>query len=438
MFLRWTCAQTERGTITLRGSLPVDVPAVVILVGLLVFLAHALEDVFLRTKVPDVLLLLVLGLLLGPMFHLVDPGSFGRVGPIFTTITLVVILFESGLGLDLRLLVKSLAGATFLTLGNFAVTLLVVPPIAHFTLGLGWMGSFTLGAILGGTSSAVVIPLVKRLTLAESTRTLLSLESALSDVVVIVVSLGLMQAQLGPGLRLGAMLGSMAAVFLLAALLGCACGFLWSMALNRVHGLQNSILTTPAFVLVVYGLTELAGYSGAIAALVAGITLGNLERLQPLLPGRWFAPFDVLTATERTVFSELVFLLKTFFFVYVGISLSIRGWQGPLAGLLMTAVLYLARIPLVRRVVPASPGSRDDWTCAFMNPKGLAAAVVATLPAQMGLPGGEILRSTAFSVVLFSIVLTSVLIFLFERTNAGGPGKVRPNPEGVSKKIGTS
>ena len=398
-----------------------NVPAVVILLGLLVFLAHALEDLFLRAKVPDVLLLLVLGILLGPVFHLVGPESFGQVGPIFSAITLVVILFEGGLGLDLGLLLRSLGGACFLTLGNFLATLGVVTPVAHWALGLGWLSSLILGAALAGTSSAVVIPLVKRLWLAESTRTLLTLESALSDVIVIVVALGLMQAQEGLGLQLGHMLGSMAASFLISALLGGAAALLWSMALNRIHGLQNSILTTPAFVLVMYGLTELAGYSGAIAALVAGITLGNLESLQHQLPGRLFASIEVLSATERAVFSELVFLLKTFFFVFIGISLSINGWRGPVIGMLLTVVLYLARIPVSRLALPKDAGADDGWTCAFMNPKGLAAAVVASLPAQLGLPGGALIQTTAYSVVFFSVTATSVLIFLQARHRSPAP-----------------
>src|SRR5574344_2185769 len=166
------------------------IPVAVILIGLLVFLAHALDDLFARTRVPDVLLLLGLGLLLGPVSGLVRPEHFGAVGPVFTTLTLVVILFEGGLGLELRTLGRALGGATALTVWNFLLSLAVLAPLARLCLGFGWMQAFTLAAILGGTSSAVVIPLVQRLALGERTRTALALESALSDVLVIVVALG--------------------------------------------------------------------------------------------------------------------------------------------------------------------------------------------------------------------------------------------------------
>jgi len=49
-------------------------------------------------------------------------------------------------------------------------------------------------------------------------------------------------------------------------------------------------------------------------------------------------------------------------------------------------------------------------------PKGLAAAVLATIPMQQGIPGGELIKDIVFSVILFSILFTSVLIPLIEKS----------------------
>ncbi len=48
---------------------------------------------------PDVLFLLGVGLALGPMTEVLRPEDPGSVGPVFTTVTLVIILFEGGLDL---------------------------------------------------------------------------------------------------------------------------------------------------------------------------------------------------------------------------------------------------------------------------------------------------------------------------------------------------
>lgn len=393
-----------------------NVPAVVILLGLLVFLAHALEDFFARTKVPDVLILLGLGLLLGPVSGLVHPEDLGAAGPVFTTLTLVVILFEGGLGLDLKVLGRSLGGATGLTVWSFVATLLVVAPLARVLLGFTWLQAATLGAILGGTSSAVVIPMVARLALGERAKAILSLESALSDVLVIVVALALMGAQAQGELKVGALLGGMVAAFTLAAVLGALAGVAWSLALNRLRGLQNSIFTTPAFVIVVYGLVELLGYSGAIAALALGVTLGNIDALPLAFLRRTPETLASLTSTERAVFREVVFLLKTFFFVYVGLSIQLSSLPLALTGLLLTAALYAARVAVVHASLgPGNCTRFEACVAGAMNPKGLAAAVVASVPLQMGLERGLEVKLTAFAVVLFSILGASILVFLVER-----------------------
>ncbi|MGH9585009.1 MAG: cation:proton antiporter, partial [Bryobacteraceae bacterium] len=80
------------------------VAANILAVGALVFAAHAFTALFSRTRVPDVLLLTIIGILLGPILHLVKPANFGNVGPVFNAVTLVILLFEAGLSLDLDVL----------------------------------------------------------------------------------------------------------------------------------------------------------------------------------------------------------------------------------------------------------------------------------------------------------------------------------------------
>ena len=53
---------------------------------------------------------------------------------------------------------------------------------------------------------------------------------------------------------------------------------------------------------------------------------------------------------------------------------------------------------------------------AIMVPKGLAAAVLATIPFQQGVIGGELIKSVTYGVVLLSIIMTSILLLLLEKT----------------------
>ena len=60
----------------------------ILALGALIFLAHLFGIVFQRTRVPDVLLLIVLGVLLGPVAGVVRPEAMGQVGQVLSGLAL--------------------------------------------------------------------------------------------------------------------------------------------------------------------------------------------------------------------------------------------------------------------------------------------------------------------------------------------------------------
>ena len=103
-------------------------------IGLLVFAGHFLTGFFERTKVPDVLILMLAGVVIGPLLGVVTPADFGKVGPVFTTLALVVILFEGGLHLNMKDLKKSARETLVISIATFALTVLLVLFVADFLL----------------------------------------------------------------------------------------------------------------------------------------------------------------------------------------------------------------------------------------------------------------------------------------------------------------
>ena len=79
-----------------------SVPAMLMALGGLVFLAHLFQFAFQRFRVPDTLWLIGIGLVAGPVTNWLQPKDFGIVGPALTAIALAVILFEAGLDLRYR------------------------------------------------------------------------------------------------------------------------------------------------------------------------------------------------------------------------------------------------------------------------------------------------------------------------------------------------
>ncbi|RPI41919.1 MAG: sodium:proton exchanger, partial [Bacteroidetes bacterium] len=139
----------------------------IIILGLLIFSSHAFNELFDRTRIPNVLLLLLIGIIIGPLSGIVSKDFFGQLGSVFTTVTLIVILFESGSGLKFSEIKSSIGPASLITVVNFVVTVVLTALLSRWILSLDPLSSVFIGAIVGGTSSAVVIPMVKQLKMSE-------------------------------------------------------------------------------------------------------------------------------------------------------------------------------------------------------------------------------------------------------------------------------
>lgn len=394
-----------------------DNALIIVFVGLIVFVSHLFTGIFERKRIPDVLLLMIIGLILGPVLRVVSPDDFGIAGPMFTTITLVIILFEGGLALRFDTLKKAFRGTSSLTVTNFIATTTVIGVLGWLVFRLNPVAAFMLGAILGGTSSAVVIPMVQLLRVHEDTKTTLVLESAISDVLCIVVALALLETFQVDEVRVGFVVWKIISSFIFAAAMGWLGALVWSMLLNRVRTIRNTIFTTPAFVFILYGIAEIFGFSGAISALAFGITLANIEIFNVSFLKKIVANKPIsLNETERVFFGEIVFLLKTFFFIYIGLSIELNNIWAILFGLLISIIIYFIRIPVVSISIRRPLPTTDLTIMSVLVPKGLAAAVLASIPLQQGIEGGEFIRDITYAVILISIVFSSVLVPLVEKS----------------------
>lgn len=388
---------------------------VILGLGLIFFLAFVFLALFDRTRIPDVLLLILVGVVLGPaILGWGSPEDFGKSGPVMSTIALIVVLLMGGIELDVDSIGDAVRPTLLLTVTCFATTMLIVAAVGVYALGLDWFMAMTMGAILGGTSSAVVIPLIGGLQLRGYPATILTMESALTDVLTVVLATALMHAaatQSG-SVQPGVLVGNIVSSMVMASIVGAAGGLAWLAAIPLAPKSHDFIIATVPFAFLVFGIAELLGFNGGFAVLAFGLTLSNADRAGvERLPGLRNLRFGKLGTGEHAANRQLQFLLKLFFFVYLGMSIPFHDWR--LFALAGAAVLAIYG---VRHALVALSTDRRQLTwkhtaamCA-LAPKGLAAAVLAGQPKLMGLKGGEIIEDFSFTVVLVSIVITAAMV----------------------------
>lgn len=406
-----------------------DISIVLIGLGLLIFCSHIFSAMFSKTKLPNVLLLMIIGLLLGPVFGLVQPSDMGKFGSVFTTMTLIAILFQSGTSLDLKALGNAVAPALVLTILNFVFALGLGILCGKVLLGFDWIPSLFLGAAMGGTSSAVVIPMVNQLKPSEAAGTVLSLESALSDIVCLIIAMALLAGFESGTVSVNEIALNITKSMLLAIIFGVGVGFVWIFILKKfLSEVQNSMFTTFALAFMIYGISERLGINGGMTVLTFGLAVANFYRATSIVEKTFAggAAEVELNRNERNFFSEIVFVLQTYFFVYIGISISFGNLWHILIGLLFAVLIFVCRVPVVALLGKKKYTKRDRTLMRLLGPKGLVAAVLASLPLQWaagkGLSAGNAtydacaaIQNMAYAVVFFTIILCSVMVMVAEK-----------------------
>ncbi|MBI2137267.1 cation:proton antiporter [Candidatus Woesearchaeota archaeon] len=396
-------------------------------IGIIILLGFFSDWIFSKTSIPDVFWLILIGILIGPILHLSTPESIGQTAQIFTSFVLLFLLFEGGLHIRIKDLMKSMYGATAITVINFVLTVTAVTLIAQ-AFGWNFATSILLGTILGGTSSAVVVPMVRRLRMEAGNSLMLVLESAFTDVLCIVSTLTIIQIVKLDSINLGNVLNSLFGSFAIAIFVGGIAGFLWILLLERFEALSKSYISTIGILLIIFGLTEFAKSSGAIAALTFGIIMGNSRKILSLAEGE--EEQDALSSSARVFFSQISFFVKTFFFVYIGMLMSLSQPKLIVLGLVITITVFLIRPISVSAVCKGRNNSTDRAIMEAMVPKGLAAAVLAQITLQQGIKGAQNILTPVFSTIFFTVAVTTIMVFLIKH------GKYAGTTAGIMRIIG--
>ncbi len=394
----------QKSIVDLSGEDSIAAAHVVLLAaGVTIFLGVAGESFFKKTGIPDIAFLMILGVIIGPLLGIIQPEAVIEVVPYFAALALIIIMFDGGLNLDLKSMVKTAHFALLLAILGFAVSMVIVTMLAHYGLGWEWLDSILLSSIVGGSSSIIVFGLVRQLRVSEETKSMLSFESALTDILSTIVAFIMFEAVLSGYFDielLGITFGRNIAIGLL---LGLGVGIPWMFITTKLANAQHSYMLTLGILFVLYFMAQSFGESGALTALVFGLMLGNRRRLSRYL--RIKLPE---ISTDDTMHNQLTFLVRSFFFVFVGLLASFGQIEYIVFGIMSAILIYLGRLIVTKTTLTNRFSTLDRKVTSVMIPRGLAAAVLATFAITLGLPNGEVYPQIIFFVIMGSVIITTI------------------------------
>jgi Na+:H+ antiporter len=413
------------------------------LLGGLLVLAFVANRLARYTGVPDVLVLMLTGVIFGPVLHLVDASRFTETTHAFGTLALILILFEAGLDLRLHEMVRHFAGGFLLALLSYGLAAAAIAGISMRLLHLPVASALLVGAVLGGVSSSVTLPVLQQFELRAVLKTPLVIEGALSDIFAVVAVSTLLGLPPTDVVWSEMLHGLLFHVFA-APVIGAVAGIAWTLLLPKLSDQRFWQVLTLAVVLLIYAGTEAMHAGGLFAVVIFGLVISNFRaRGSGFFEGA-LAPgvFPKEPSAQILAFhSELSFLVRTFFFVLIGVIIQFAGLRRyALLAAAIVAAIYVSRWVGVHlsRVFWRGSHPREREFALWLVPRGLITAVLAFQVLAGRGPDFHFLVTLAFATILATNLLLAggtfrarrlAVILAASELPEAAPGKEPPASE---------
>ncbi|HEY5682659.1 MAG TPA: sodium:proton antiporter, partial [Sulfuricaulis sp.] len=387
------------------------VTLVLALVGLLGFGAQWLAW---RIHLPAIVLLVLFGLLAGPVTGWIRPSQdLGVMLDPIIKIAVAVILFEGGLRLRFHELKTAAAGVARLVTLGVLLSFPLGSLAAHYIGGLSWPVALVFGAIVIVTGPTVIIPLLRQARLRRRPASYLKWEGIVNDPTGALLAVVIFEyfVYSGTDAALPVMIGRLSTALALAGLLGVGCGLLLGVLFRR--GLVPEYLKGPGALAAAIGVYVAANLvlseSGLLAATLLGITLGNMN-LPSIDEMRRFKEYIALVLV-----SGVFILLTAELDPSILLNLDWRSFA------LLGAVIFVLRpVCIFLSTVGAGMSWQERALLAWIAPRGIVAAAVAAVfgPALLaqGYPGAELLLPLVFTLILVTVVAHGLSMGWLSRT----------------------
>ena len=376
-------------------------PMLVLGLGAMLLAGAALSVLADRWHVPDIVLFLLLGVLLGPsLLGLVRPQDLPDLTEAAVMLGAAYLLFEGGRSLDADELRAGWRATLLLATLGVLVTTVMVAGAAHLAFGLALGPALLLGAVLAPTDPAAIIPVLTALPVSRRLEALLVSESAANDA----TGAALAAVLAGSGQSIATGFATLAWNLALGVAVGAIVGLALHALQGRLKGSQHSLrpLMGLAAMVTAYALATAAAASGFLAAFVAGLLAGrSYRRLRSRDP----------VAASFVEYSAGIFgrLTRLIVFTLVGASL-VPGvlWRLALPALLVIFALVFVARPLTVLLLRLDRRGRYPWPevafAGWVRETGVVPGALAALLLARHAAGAPVVAACVFAALIVTLL----------------------------------
>ncbi|HBG5100851.1 cation:proton antiporter [Clostridioides difficile] len=371
--------------------------------ALIFLLGMASGGIFKRIKLPNLLGMLLTGIILGPyVLNLID-NSILDISSDLRKIALIIILTRAGLSLDINDLKKVGRPAVLMCFipATFEIVGMIV--LAPKLLGVSILEAAVMGAVVGAVSPAIIVP--KMLKLMEegygtekSIPQMLLAGTSIDDIFVIVmftVFTGLAQ---GNSISAISFLQIPVSI-ILGVIAGAVIGICLAVFFKKVHmrdSAKGVLLLSISFLMISLetALEGIVPFSGLLAVMSIGIFLQIKYR--------------VVARRLSIKYSKLWVGAEILLFVLVGatVDISYAFKAGIGAVILIFGVLLFRMVGVFFCLIKTNLTIKERLFCMIgYIPKATVQAAIGGVPLAMGMASGQLILTLAVLAILITAPL---------------------------------
>jgi potassium/hydrogen antiporter len=377
--------------------------------GLILAVGTAIGLLAQRLRIPDVALLLLVGILIGPeVLGLIDIKADSALYQILLLFGASYILFDGGASLRFDVIKQVWITIVIIATVGVLITAAVTTLAAHFVLDAPWMIAALLGATLASTDPATLVPIFRQVQIRGRVAQMVVSESAFNDATGAIVTFGILAAATGTGeFSLTSSLLHLLTEAVIGIAAGAVLGYLAALLIAHERWaflMEYAPVVTVMAVIGAYFAADGLRASGFMAVFVFGMMLGNRGSLGFKMAASETGNLDQFVETTA-------FIMRLFIFTLLGGQVDFGLMNQYLwPGIIVVAILMFVARPLTVFLC-ALPDRRARWSfnemlfMCWTRETGVIPAALAGILLGVKAPGARMIASVTFIAIFMTILI---------------------------------
>ena len=393
----------------------INAEKILLLISSTLFLSYLSGIIYNKTRIPDLVWLLIFGIILGPVLGFYDAALFLSVFDLMILVTVTLFAFSTGISFNIQQILGNTARAFNMALASFLAITASVGFALNYLLpdSFNLVSGFLLGAMFGGIDGVSISSLISSFGkenkgLGES-GIFLQLESTLADPIKVVGVLTIIKMVLLSGASPRTAARDILFTLVMSTLIGLGSGLIWGEIISRLRDRPLNYMMTIAVLFPIYVLSDYVtgGGGGPISVFLFGAVLMNYGYVTKRLNMDRRSRID--RRKIREYHDEITFLIKAMFFVYLGLVIQFE------IKFIETSLILTGLIIFVRFIIASILGkfqglaSEDVAHSRIFFIQGVSSLVLTQFITKYD-PGSEFFaHPQLFTNLVIPIVLASII-----------------------------